>query len=83
MSEVKIPKDKLDYTIDLLITMSVEELAEELNKDNKEMLIEFLSSKTGISLYDSENRLWCNGPSYIAEMYMNEMANNKQKTVTN
>ena len=80
MDKVKIPKEKMDYTIDLLITMTVEELAKELNKDNKEMLIEFLSSYTGKCLYDVENRLWWNGPSYLAEMYMSEMAN-KQKTV--
>ena len=80
MDEVKIPKEKMDYTIDLLITMTIEELAKELNKDNKEMLIEFLSSNTGKSLYDVENRLWWNGPSYLARMYIDEMAY-KQKTV--
>lgn len=81
MDKVKIPKEKMDYTIDLLITMTVEELAKELNKDNKEMLIEFLSSYTGKCLYDIENRLWWNGPSYLARMYIDGMANKKQKTV--
>lgn len=72
MSEVTIPKEKMDYTIDLLITMAVEEIADETGKDSKEVLIDFLSSKTGKALYDKETRLWCNGPSYIAEMYMEE-----------
>ena len=33
MAEVTIPKEKLDYTIDLLIAMVTEEIAEETGKD--------------------------------------------------
>ena len=33
MAEVTIPKEKLDYTIDLLITMVTDEIAEETGKD--------------------------------------------------
>ena len=54
----------MDFTIDLLITMAVEEIAEETGKDSKEVLGDFLCSKTGKALYDKETRLWCNGPSY-------------------
>lgn len=79
MSEVMIPKEKMDYTIDLLITMIVEELAEESGKDSKEVLIDFLSSKTGKALYDVDTRLWCNGPSYIADLYLEELNNQKSK----
>ena len=44
MAEVTIPKEKLDYTIDLLIAMVTEEIAEETGKDRKEVLtIENLS----------------------------------------
>ena len=32
MAEVAISKEKLDYTIDLLITMTVEEIAEDTGK---------------------------------------------------
>ncbi len=42
----------MDYTIDLLIAMVVEEIAEETGKDRKDILIDFLSSKTGKFLYD-------------------------------
>lgn len=35
MSEVTIAKEKMDFTIDLLITMVVQEIAEELGKDSK------------------------------------------------
>ena len=47
MAEVTIPKEKLDYTIDLLIAMVTEEIAEETGKDRKEVLTDFLCSKTG------------------------------------
>ena len=65
----------MDYTIDLLITMAVEEIAEETGKNSKEVLQDFLSSKTGKALYDENTKLWCNGPSYIAELYMEETSN--------
>ena len=59
MAEVTIPKEKMNYTIDLLITMVTEEIAEE----------------TGKELYDEKTKLWCNGPAYIAELYMEELKN--------
>lgn len=43
---VKLSKERMDYTIDLLIAMVVEEIAEETGKDRKDILIDFLSSKT-------------------------------------
>ena len=70
---VKLSKERMDYTIDLLITMVVEEIAEETGKDRKDILIDFLSSKTGKFLYDETTKLWWSGPSYIAEMYMQEI----------
>lgn len=74
---VKLSKERMDYTIDLLIAMVVEEIAEETGKDRKDILIDFLSSKTGKFLYDETTKLWWSGPSYIAEMYMQEV--NKQQ----
>ena len=71
MAEVTIPKEKLDYTIDLLIAMVTEEIAEETGKDRKEVLTDFLCSKTGKALYDE--KLWCNGPAYITELYREEL----------
>ena len=41
MAEVTIPKEKMDYTIDLLITMVTEEISEETGKDRKEILTDF------------------------------------------
>ena len=70
---VKLSKERMDYTIDLLIAIVVEEIAEETGKDRKDILIDFLSSKTGKFLYDETTKLWWSGPSYIAEMYMQEI----------
>ena len=54
MAEVTIPKEKMNYTIDLLITMVTDEIAEETGKDRKEILTDFLCSKTGKALYDEK-----------------------------
>lgn len=70
---MKLSKERMDYTIDLLIAMVVEKIAEETGKDRKDILIDFLSSKTGQFLYDETTKLWWSGPSYIAEMYMQEI----------
>lgn len=79
MDKVTIPKERMDYTIDLLITMIVEEIAEETGKNREDILLDFLRSETGKALYDKETRLWCNGPSYIAEVYLKEIANRPSK----
>jgi len=72
MSTLTVSKERLNFTVDLLITMVVEELAKETGKDYKEVLTDFLTSKTGKALYDDSNGLWHNGPSYIAAMYIDE-----------
>lgn len=61
----------MNYTIDLLITM----VTEETGKDRKDALTYFLCSRTGKALYDEKTKLWCNGPAYIAELYMEELKN--------
>ncbi len=45
MAEVTIPKEKMNYTIDLLITMVTDEIAEETGKDRNEVLTDFLVFK--------------------------------------
>ena len=73
MAEEVISTGQINYTIDLLITMVVEEIAEDTGKDSKEVLVDFILSKTGKALYDESTKLWCNGPSYIADMYKEEI----------
>ena len=74
MHEETISKDRLAYTIDLLVTMVVEEIAENTGRDPKVILNEFINSKTGTALYNASSKLWCAGPSYIGELYNNEKA---------
>lgn len=63
----------------MLITLIVEELSEDLKIEPDEMLSSFLLSKTGALLYDEQSRLWWNGPSYIADLYKNEIKEEKSK----
>ena len=44
------------------------------SKESKDVLVDFILSKTGKALYDESTKLWCNGPSYIAEMYLDEIS---------
>ena len=74
MAGLSISKERLNYTIDLFITMAVEEISVFTGKDSKEVLADFLASKTGKALYDDTTKLWWTGPSYIAEMYLEEIA---------
>lgn len=71
--EKTLTDDQKKYVIDLMITMVVEELSEELQVDSKEMLSRFIASSTGELLYDEESKLWWSGPSDIAEMYKKEI----------
>ena len=73
MAELRISKERLNYTIDLLVTMAVEEISSFIGKDSKEVLVDFLASKTGKALYDDTTKLWWTGPSYLAEMYLEEV----------
>lgn len=64
--------DEVKNSIDLMVSMVVDELAEYFGMDTNDMLVEFLLSTTGKLLYDEESKLWWCGPSDIAEMYKNE-----------
>lgn len=72
MASGVITKEKLDYTIDVLVAMIVDEIAETTGENRNDILPEFVVSKTGEALYDTSTRLWCNGPSYIVDMYLAE-----------
>lgn len=79
MASEVITKEKMDFTIDVLVTMIVDELAETTGKDRNEILPEFVVSKTGRALYDISTKLWCNGPSYIVDMYLDEIQAKKMR----
>lgn len=78
MAEKIESNDQMNFTIDTLITMIVEELSEDLKKDPKDILADFCVSKTGKALYDTSTNLWWNGPSYIADIYKSELQNLSQ-----
>lgn len=67
-----ITDNQVKFAIDLLVSMTAEELAGILEEDSAMVLAEFVASETGKLLYDESSKLWWNGPSYIADMYMNE-----------
>lgn len=78
--EVNMDIDKLvaeetkSNAIDLMITMVVDELAEDMQLKPTELLPKFMASETGKLLYDESSKVWWNGPSDIAEMYKAEIS---------
>lgn len=61
------------FAVDAMVALVVEELADNLNFDPTTALKDFVASKTGTLLYDESSKLWWNGPSYIADMYKEEI----------
>lgn len=70
--EKEITKEVKNNAVDMLVTLIVEELSEDLQIGPDEAFSRFVLSETGELLYDEESKLWWNGPSYIADMYKNE-----------
>ena len=71
--EKMITEEAKKNAIDLLITMTVDELSEEMNLKPTELLPRFLLSRTGKLLYKESSKLWWSGPSDIAEMFRKEI----------
>lgn len=73
MEELRaVTEDQKKFAVDAMITLVVEELAEDLQLDPTILLKDFVASKTGALLYDESSKLWWSGPSYIAELYRKE-----------
>lgn len=77
----ELTDEQKNFAIDLMVTLVVDELANELPMDRTKLLQSFVASKTGALLYDEASKLWWNGPSYIAEMYKMEMSETKETCV--
>ncbi len=71
--ETVVTEERKKHAIDLMITMVVDELAMDMDRNPSELLPEFVASRTGKLLYDEASKLWWNGPSDIAEMYRAEI----------
>jgi hypothetical protein len=76
--EHDITEETKNNAIDMLVSLIVEELTDDLNIEPDEAFSEFISSKTGELLYDKDSKLWWNGPSYIVELYKDEMKETKK-----
>ena len=64
---------KKENAIDMLVTLIIEELSEDLQMDPDEVFSRFIFSKTAGLLYDETSKLWWSGPSDIAEMFRSEI----------
>ncbi len=67
-----VTEEQKKFAIDAMVTLVVEELARDSLLAPAVVLKDFITSKTGILLYDESSKLWWNGPSYIADMYRDE-----------
>lgn len=71
--ETEVTETTKKNAIDLIITMVVDELSEDMQVPASELLPLFIVSKTGKLLYDESSKLWWSGPSDIAQMFKKEM----------
>ena len=72
--EKSVSEEKVKNAIDLMVTMVVDELAQEMEMKPAELLPKFVLSRTGRLLYDESSKLWWSGPSDIAEMFKAEIS---------
>ncbi len=71
-----VTEEQKKFAIDAMVTLVVEELVNDLKIDPAIVVKDFVSSKTGALLYDESSKLWCDGPSYIVNMYKEELKQN-------
>ena len=61
-----------NMSIDLLVALVVEMLANEEHRDPTDILPEFLDSQVADVLYDESTKLWWDGPAAIVDAYRKE-----------
>ena len=76
-----ISAQKENGTIDMMIGMVSEDLAEELCVSVEEAMTQFLQSRTCATLYDRNSKLWWYGPAYIVDQYLNEVRTGTNEAV--
>ncbi len=67
-------KGKIVMAMNLVAIMVAEDLAEEFGQPAGEVLMEFMQSRTAVSLYNDSLKLWWDGPSVVGEWYKEELA---------
>jgi len=60
--------------MNLVAMMLAEDIAEETGRPAEEILLEFMQSRTAVSLYNDSLKLWWDGPSVVGEWYKEELA---------
>ena len=67
-------KDKTVFAMNAVATMLVEDIAEETGRPAEEVLLDFMQSKTAVSLYNDSIKLWWDGPTVVGDWYKEELA---------
>ncbi len=67
-------KEKKILAMNIVTELLVEDLAEEWGRPAEEILLDFMQSRTAISLYNDSLKLWWDGPSVVREWYKEELA---------
>ena len=63
----------VEFSMSLLATLVVEEIARKNKKKKSDVLTAFMKSNTAKMLYDQETGLWACGPAYIEDEYRREI----------
>lgn len=71
--EKQLSSESRKNAVDLIVTLVIDELSEDLQLPVSELLPMLAASKTGKLLYDESSKLWWSGPSDIVEMFKKEI----------
>lgn len=71
--EKQLSSESRKNAVDLIVTLVIDELSEDLQLPVSELLPMLAASKTGKLLYDESSKLWWSGPSDIVEMFKREI----------
>lgn len=63
------PASAISSAIDLTATMAIDQISRECGEPPTTVLVDFLSSKTGVQLFDDSLKLWWDGPSAAVRAY--------------
>ncbi len=64
---------RTELTMQILATMSAEEISKKEHLSISSALSKFLQSTAAIMLFDKSSGLWMNGPDYIVNEYYHEI----------
>ena len=72
MAEHVLTKEKLMNAVNLVAAMTVSEIARKRNEKPTQTLLKFMASQTAEILYDTDTKLWCDGPYAVVAAYLSE-----------